>query len=121
MFLHNPHRRISSSSNRTGGRLSTSNSASDINLLTIGQHITSLTSGKLDLSAEGDVLLVGSQTNLLAYNVERNADLFYKEVRGHCSKQTTCVPIAYTLHTSVVSLSSKVKELRFEFVQGTEE
>eukprot|EP00731_Ephydatia_muelleri_P025424 Em0017g507a len=80
VFLHSPHRRTSPSPNTTGGRLASSNTASDINLLTIGQHITSLTSGQLDPSVDGDVLLVGSQTNLLAYNVERNSDLFYKEL-----------------------------------------
>lgn len=30
----------------------------------------------------GDTLVVGSQTNLLAYDVHDNADIFYKEVGG---------------------------------------
>ena len=28
-----------------------------------------------------DVLLIGSQTHILAYDVDRNMDLFYNEVR----------------------------------------
>lgn len=41
-------------------------------------QITALAAGKLEENAERDTLLVGSQTNLLAYDVEKNADVFYK-------------------------------------------
>ncbi len=62
-------------------RLSVSSSDSDITLL-IGQHVTSLAAGKLDPELDQDVLVVGTQTNVLAYDVEQNSELFYKEVRG---------------------------------------
>jgi len=39
-----------------------------------------MTSGQLRPSVDRDVLMVGTQTNLLAYDVEENADMFYKEV-----------------------------------------
>lgn len=57
-----------------------------MSLLNIGQQVTSLAAavidGEMTLNAEQpwDVLFVGTQTNLLAYNVEQNTDLFYKDV-----------------------------------------
>ena len=39
-----------------------------------------MAAGKLDDSLSSDALLVGTPTNLLAYDPERNADLFYKDV-----------------------------------------
>ncbi|KAG9336957.1 hypothetical protein JZ751_029974 [Albula glossodonta] len=53
---------------------------SDITLLNINQAVSCLTSGKLGPSTTGDSLLVGSQTNLLAYDVHDNSDIFYREV-----------------------------------------
>ena len=44
------------------------------------QRVTALAAGKLDDSLSSDALLVGTPTNLLAYDPERNADLFYKDV-----------------------------------------
>lgn len=60
-------------------RLCVTSADSDMTLLTFGQHITSLTAGKLDPN-ENDVLLIGSQTNLLAYDVDKNSELYYKDV-----------------------------------------
>lgn len=39
-----------------------------------------MVAGSLDATYAHDVLLVGTSTNLLAYDVEQNADLFFKEV-----------------------------------------
>ncbi len=60
--------------------MSASSTDSDITLLSIGQHVTSLAAGRLDGELERDVLVVGSQTNVQAYDVETNSQLFYKEV-----------------------------------------
>lgn len=49
-------------------------------LLSFGQHITSLTAGTLDPETNHDVLVIGSQTNIIAYDVEKNSELFYKDV-----------------------------------------
>lgn len=79
-----PHRRISPLARASGARreskMNVTSSDLDVTLLSFGQHITALTAGKLDPNLGNDVLLVGSQTNLLAYDVEKNSDLFYKEV-----------------------------------------
>lgn len=42
-------------------------------------QVTSLCTGRLT-EDERDVLLIGTVTHVLAYQVEDNADLFYKEV-----------------------------------------
>lgn len=52
----------------------------DINLLNINQTVSSLTTGQLQPNSDHDVLVVGTHTNLLAYDVENNSDLFYKDV-----------------------------------------
>ena len=75
VFIHNPHKRLE----KAGGRLETS--TGDISLLNINQQVSSLNCGSLDDSSR-DTLFVGTQTNLLAYDVENNSDLFYKEVRS---------------------------------------
>jgi Bardet-Biedl syndrome 2 protein len=50
--------------------------------LNIGQRVTALAAGRLDPAPGGrDCLLVGTPTNLLAYDVEENADLFHKDVQ----------------------------------------
>ncbi|KAM6946405.1 BBSome complex member BBS2 [Aplochiton taeniatus] len=77
VFIHNPHAR---GQRQSAHRLSQSTQDSDISLLNINQAVSCLTSGTLGPSTTGDTLLVGSQTNLLAYDVHDNADIFYREV-----------------------------------------
>ncbi|XP_062317350.1 Bardet-Biedl syndrome 2 protein homolog [Osmerus eperlanus] len=77
VFIHNPHAR---GQRQAAHRLSQSTQDSDIFLLNINQAVSCLTSGTLGPSTMGDTLLVGSQTNLLAYDVHDNADIFYREV-----------------------------------------
>ena len=69
----------------SAGRMESSQANHEISMLNINQRVTALKAGKLDdpaLTGGGgrDVLLVGTPTNLLAYDPERNADIFYKEV-----------------------------------------
>ena len=52
----------------------------DIAILNIHQRITALQAGRLDPNSNRETLLIGTPTNLLAYDVERNADLFHKDV-----------------------------------------
>uniref|UniRef100_A0A669CVB4 Bardet-Biedl syndrome 2 protein homolog n=1 Tax=Oreochromis niloticus TaxID=8128 RepID=A0A669CVB4_ORENI len=77
VFIHNPHTR---GQRPVAHRLSQSAQDSDISLLNINQAVTCLTAGRLGPNTTGDTLLVGSQTNLLAYDVHDNADIFYREV-----------------------------------------
>ena len=50
-------------------------------MLNINQRVTALTTGRLNPSVLRDYLFVGTPTNLLAYDVENNADLFYRDVQ----------------------------------------
>lgn len=77
VFIHNPHTR---GQRPTAHRLSQSTQDSDISLLNINQAVSCLTAGTLGPNTTGHTLLVGSQTNLLAYDVHDNTDVFYKEV-----------------------------------------
>lgn len=73
MFIHNPH-----GVSVKGGRASTGID-SDLSILNINQQVSAVATGQLNPNG-CDTLLVGTQTNLLAYDVEKNSDLFYKEV-----------------------------------------
>ncbi|XP_074896463.1 BBSome complex member BBS2 isoform X2 [Buteo buteo] len=77
VFIHNPYARGQRTSTN---RMVQSNQDSDISLLNINQGITCLASGVLNPQLGYDCLLVGTQTNLLAYDVYNNSDLFYREV-----------------------------------------
>ncbi|XP_074769683.1 BBSome complex member BBS2 isoform X2 [Athene noctua] len=77
VFIHNPHARGQRTSTN---RMVQSSQDSDISLLNINQGITCLASGVLNPQLGYDCLLVGTQTNLLAYDVYNNSDLFYREV-----------------------------------------
>ena len=48
--------------------------------LNTNKEIVALESGQLDPSRSNELLFIGSQTNLLAYDVEQNADVFDYEV-----------------------------------------
>ena len=62
------------------GRMVANNNNMDLNILNINQQILSLTAGRLNDAINRDSLVIGTPTNLLAYDVENNSDLFYKEV-----------------------------------------
>jgi Bardet-Biedl syndrome 2 protein len=77
VFIHNPHKK-----HETNGQSRFSNIVDngDVSLLNINAMVTSLAAGRFDDSNQSDSLLVGTSTNLLAYDVNNNVDLFYKDV-----------------------------------------
>lgn len=77
VFIHDPHGR---GRRAAAPRLRRSSQDSDLCLLNMEQAVSCLAAGPLGGGSAGDTLLVGSQTNLLAYDVHDNADIFYKEV-----------------------------------------
>ncbi|KAF6287564.1 Bardet-Biedl syndrome 2 [Rhinolophus ferrumequinum] len=77
VFIHNPHTR---SQHFSASRVFQSPLESDVSLLNINQAVSCLTAGVLNPQLGYDTLLVGTQTNLLAYDVYNNSDLFYREV-----------------------------------------
>ena len=48
--------------------------------LNINKNITAVASGRLDPNIGRDILLVGTNTDVMAYDVEENRDVFFKEV-----------------------------------------
>ncbi|XP_032139812.1 Bardet-Biedl syndrome 2 protein isoform X2 [Sapajus apella] len=79
VFIHNPHTR---NQHFSASRVFQSPLESDVSLLNINQAVSCLTAGVLNPELGCDTLLVGTQTNLLAYDVYNNSDLFYREVTG---------------------------------------
>lgn len=73
VFIHNPH-----TSALQGGRAIASHNT-DISILNINQQVSAVAAGPLN-SSGCDTLLVGTPTNFLAYDVENNSDLFYKDI-----------------------------------------
>lgn len=56
-------------------------STGELSLLNVNQTITAVCAGPLNPNRKDrDVLVIGTPTNVLAYDVNDNADLFYKEV-----------------------------------------
>ncbi|CAM9166780.1 unnamed protein product, partial [Hapterophycus canaliculatus] len=49
-------------------------------ILNMNREVTALAAGKLEETSGRDTLLVGSQTNLLAYDVQNNSDIYFKDV-----------------------------------------
>lgn len=69
VFLHHPH---------TAGRAEWTNERNDISFLSINKKITSLVAGRFN--DESDVLFVGTSTDLHVYDIDKNRDLFYKDL-----------------------------------------
>lgn len=65
--------------------MSISQGENDISILNINQTVSALKAGRLITSKHSDTLVVGTQTNILAYDVQNNSDVFYKEVCSQCS------------------------------------
>ena len=81
VFIHTPHAQMGASSGRIltgGGGVGGPGGNSDLVMLNINQRVTAVATGKLDPDADRDYLLVGTPTNLLVYDVEKNADIFHK-------------------------------------------
>ncbi len=78
VFIHNPHQKYSFQG--TGRTDNQPLIDSNLSLLNINAVVTSISTGCLDVTNKNELLLVGTKTSILAYDVNNNADLFYKEV-----------------------------------------
>jgi len=87
VFIHNPDSRRSGIS-LSNGRVEQLSSQGDVSLLNINEVIGCLAAGRLTTATQSDTLVVGTQTNLLCYDVANNHDIFYKEVS--CTLFSTC-------------------------------
>lgn len=57
-----------------------------VRYLNINKQITAVCAGALDPSLDHDVLLVGTAADLLAYNVDNNSELFFKDLPDGASR-----------------------------------
>jgi Bardet-Biedl syndrome 2 protein len=84
VFIHNPHRKYSIAAPGGGvGRSAMDDNTSldsNLSMLNINAVVTALAVGCLDLNNKSEILFVGTKTSLLAYDVNNNTDLFFKEV-----------------------------------------
>lgn len=71
VFIHSPNE-------KHDGNLD--DSEQNVRFLKINRKISALCTGKFQESDAGDTLVVGTQASLLAYNVEKNSDIFYKDI-----------------------------------------
>nr|KAF7420225.1 hypothetical protein H0235_010522 [Vespula pensylvanica] len=79
ILVHSPHRQPqikNNDSEQPDGRLSWSGELAE---LQIDSQVTAICTGHLG-EDERDILLIGTATHILAYHVEDNADIFYKEM-----------------------------------------
>ena len=92
VFIHTPNAQMGGNTGRifTGGGSGgiiggAPGTNSDLVMLNINQRVTAVATGRLDPEVDRDYLLVGTPTNLLVYDVEKNADIFHKasEYRIH--------------------------------------
>nr|CAD7423098.1 unnamed protein product [Timema monikensis] len=77
VVIHSPHLH-----NGLLGRvgLGSTQCTQELSTLNMTQSVTALCAGVLDPSTDKDLLVVGTATSLLAYNVDTNMELFYREV-----------------------------------------
>eukprot|EP00038_Savillea_parva_P025538 m.48178 g.48178 ORF g.48178 m.48178 type:complete len:754 (+) comp6968_c0_seq1:84-2345(+) len=71
ILVHDPN-----GAGKVGGRGATSN----VRYLAFQKQITALRTGALETDSTKDVLFIGSETDLLAYDVDRNMEVFHKDV-----------------------------------------
>ena len=94
----------------------------DVSLLNINQQITAVCAGPLNPSRpDRDVLVVGTPTNVLAYDVEDNSDLFYKEVgvsHRHRGFNVYGVSLLETLKFIFCLEFSDAKDIRWNWMQN---
>lgn len=60
----------------------------NLRFLNINRRITALAAGQLDPARNRDVLAIGSQQNLLVFDVESNSDVFFRDIADGVSAVT---------------------------------
>jgi len=72
----------------------------DIASLTLSQPVTTIYASPLIPNDDREILIIGSPTHLLAYHVDNNADVFYKEIKE--GVQAIVVGLFGTINTPLV-------------------
>jgi Bardet-Biedl syndrome 2 protein len=113
VLIHNPHRTDLAANSANASSSSSASRANDVQQLAVNRKVTSLASGCFAGAASAsssssssasssrsssagqqkDTLLVGTETNLMAYDVDRNSDLFFKVRFVLRSSRVFCLPL----------------------------
>lgn len=76
VIIHSPHRRY----NLFNSQKAWSEIKKDVGMLSINYSITAIATGKLSQTSEKEYLAIGTDTNILVYQVDDNLEIFFKEV-----------------------------------------
>ncbi|XP_013137030.1 PREDICTED: Bardet-Biedl syndrome 2 protein homolog [Papilio polytes] len=119
IIIHHPYGGI------TSGRAQRSHAHGEVSELNVSQAVVALAAGPLRPDCTRDMLLIGSPTQILAYDVHDNSDLFFKEaqdgvnvlVTGSFGKSNEMLVIVGG-NSSVQGLSWEGNEVFWNVVSG---
>ncbi|KAL1501189.1 hypothetical protein ABEB36_006566 [Hypothenemus hampei] len=87
VLIHNPHRKVNNSNQV--GKVIWSESNRELATLNINSMVTALAAYAVLPNVSRDILIIGTATNILVYDVHDNRDLFFKE----CEDGVRCVTV----------------------------
>ncbi|XP_022128465.2 Bardet-Biedl syndrome 2 protein isoform X1 [Pieris rapae] len=118
IIIHHPHGLV-------GGRAQRSEAHAEVSELNLSQAVKALAAGPLKDDCTRDMLLIGSPTQILAYDVHENTDLFFKEVpdgvnvinTGRVGNSSEMLAVVGG-NSSVIGLNGKGEEIFWNVVSG---
>ncbi|XP_026740806.1 Bardet-Biedl syndrome 2 protein homolog isoform X1 [Trichoplusia ni] len=119
IIIHHPHGGVGT------GRAQRSQAHGEVSELNLSQAIIALACGPLKTDSNRDMLLIGSPTQILAYDVHDNTDLFFKEapdgvnviITGSFGKHTETLAIIGG-NSSVQAIDWEGNEVFWNVVSG---
>ncbi|XP_059059038.1 Bardet-Biedl syndrome 2 protein homolog [Achroia grisella] len=119
IIIHHPHGGIAS------GRAQRSEAHGEVSELNLSQAVIAVAAGPIKPDCGRDMLLIGSPTQILAYDVNENTDLFFKEapdgvnviITGNFAKYNETLVIVGG-NSSVQGLDGQGNELFWNVVGG---
>lgn len=122
IIIHNPNRHY----NLFGTEKAWSEIKKDVGMLSISFSITAIATGRLSLTSDKEFLAIGTDTNILVYQVDDNLEIFFKEVTEgvRClvmgSADSLNPPLLYCgTMTTVRGFNDKGEELLWLVTSGT--
>ncbi|OWR55363.1 putative Bbs2 protein [Danaus plexippus plexippus] len=119
IIIHHPHGGMSV------GRAQRSQAHGEVSELNLSQAVIALEAGPIKPDCARDMLLIGSPTQILAYDVHNNSDIFYKEapdginviIAAHFSKYSDML-VMVGGNSSVCGINSEGEEVFWNVVSG---
>ncbi|XP_053614640.1 Bardet-Biedl syndrome 2 protein homolog isoform X1 [Plodia interpunctella] len=108
IIIHHPHGGVVS------GRAQRSQAHGEISELNLSQAVIALAAGPLRPDSGRDMLLIGSPSQILAYDVHDNSDLFFKEAQDGVNVIITGTFGKYLDNLAIVGGNSSVQGLNWQ-------